>query len=41
MATDEGWDLFRWCIAVEAADTWRDPSERGVQSKTGDLAPLV
>jgi hypothetical protein len=32
--------LGRWFNAIEAADTWRDPSERGAKKK-GDLKPLA
>ena len=34
------WETQRWLIAIEAADTWVDPSERDVK-KTGDLEPLA
>lgn len=32
--------LGQWFNAIEAADTWRDPSERGAKKK-GDLKPLA
>ena len=37
---DGGWELQRWLIVIEAADTWRDPSARGPK-KVSDLGPLA
>jgi hypothetical protein len=37
---DNGWELQRWLIVIDAADTWRDPSERGPK-KVSDLGPLA
>jgi hypothetical protein len=48
VSDDYSWDAHRWWLAIEAADTWVDPSHRRKRKtkkkrrkKTGSLEPLA
>jgi hypothetical protein len=40
MRDEDTWEYQRWLIAIEAAESWHDPSE-GDFGDTSDLGPLA